>query len=113
MTSAMLKSLRTLLHQAITSPRGDSVAPIRVSKQIAKDLNDLLHQPLCSPDELAKREAGAKRLRTTREAHAKRLEELRKAPRAATKAPRAPAPVMVYFEKDRNARELARVKELL
>ena len=69
---------------------------------MAKGLNDLLDQPLCSPEELEKRRAGAKR-----------LAELRSRPKVATVVKREPAPVMVYFEKDRNARELVRVKEVL
>lgn len=98
----MFDSLRTMLHQAITSPRGDSIAPIRVTKAVAKGLNVILDQPLCSPEELEKRKEGARR-----------LAELRANPRAQTATKRAPAPVMVYFEKDRNARELERVKEVL
>lgn len=98
----MFDSLRTLLHKAITTPRGDSVAPIRLSKQVAQGLNELLDQPLCSPEELEKRRAGASL-----------LAELRSRPPEPAAAKRAPAPVMVYFEKDRNARELMQIKEVL
>jgi len=98
----MLDSIRTLLHQAITTPRGDSVAPIRVTKAVAKSLNLMLDEPLCSAAELDKRRAAAKR-----------LIELRRAPRVKAKSTRTPAPVMVYFEKDRNARELAKILEVL
>jgi glutaredoxin len=98
----MLDSLRTMLHQAITGTRGDSIAPIRVGKQVAKDLNEMLDKPLCSSEELEKRRAGARR-----------LAELRSRPAVVAEVKRAPAPVMIYFEKDRNTRELVRVRELL
>ncbi len=98
----MFNSLRTLLHKAITTPRGDTVGPVRLTKQVARGLNDLLDQPLCSPEELEKRQAAEKR-----------LAELRSRPPVHSTAKRSPSPVMIYFEKDRNARELVRIKEVL
>ena len=96
----MLDSIRTLLHKAITSPRGDSVAPIRLPKQVAKGINELLGEPLCSAEALEKRRAEEKA----------RIERLL---HPVTSARREPAPVVVYFEKDRNARELTRIGEVL
>jgi glutaredoxin len=95
----MFDALRARLHQAITSPKGESAS---ASRQVAQSLNDLLGQPLCSQEELERRRAGARK-----------LEELRSRPRPSAAAKREPAPVMVYFEKDRNARELIRIKEIL
>ncbi len=96
----MFDSIRTLLHKAISTPRGDSLAPIRLPKQMAKGLNELLGAPLCSPEELEKR-------RTEEKARIERILN----PAGSKK--HEPAPVVVYFEKDRNARELVRVNEVL
>jgi glutaredoxin len=96
----MFDSIRTLLHKAITTKAGDSLAPIRLPKQMAKGLNELLGEPLCSPEELEKRRVDEKA----------RVERILNPTGTTT---RAPAPVVVYFEKDRNARELVKVKEVL
>lgn len=103
----LVDSLRDSLYRALTTPRGDSFAPIRVQKDLARRLNTTLGSPLCSREESVKR----------REA-ARRLEELRRTAgpggaSAESATPREAAPVMVYFEKDRNVRELGRVEELL
>lgn len=97
----VVDSVRTLLHKALSSPALDSLGVVRVPKELARGVNDLLGRPLCSAEELASRRA----------AHL-RLAELRRGPRTVTVA-REPAPVTVYFEKDRNARELARIQEIL
>jgi glutaredoxin len=100
-TAAMLDAIRTTLFRAITTPRGDTFSPVRVQKDLARRLNVALGSPLCSADDLAKRRAAQARLAT-----------LRHAPRTPS-APKEAAPVMIYFEKDRNARELTRVREAL
>ena len=97
----MLDLLRTTLHAAITTPKLDGLAPVRVPKDLARRLNVTLGQPLCSKEELLRR----------REAKA-RLADLRHGG-GTTKIAREPAPVTVYFEKDRNARELERMCETL
>jgi glutaredoxin len=97
----IVDTLRAKLHLVITSPRGDTFAPLRVPKDLARRMNLALGSPLCSEGEVAKRRVAAEKLvalRNTRES----------APR-----PREAAPVMIYFEKDRNARELTRMEELL
>ena len=76
------------------------MAPIRLPKQVAKGLNELLGEPICSAETLEKRRAEEKA----------RIERLL---RPVTSARREPAPVIVYFEKDRNARELTRIGEVL
>ena len=96
--------VRTTLHRAITTPVGEGFAPVRIPKDLARRLNVTLGQPLCSTEQLATRRAADARLdglRATR-GQAKKVEAVKLA-----------APVMVYFEKDRNARELERVEELL
>jgi hypothetical protein len=103
----MLDVLRTTLHRVLVTPRGDSLGPLRVTKDLARRLNVTLGQPLCSPDDLATR-------RRARE----KLAELARTPaggssRAAEKSAAPAAPVKVYFEGDRNARELTKIRELL
>ncbi len=97
----MIDGVRTLLHRAITTPAGESLALVRVPKEIARTVNDLLGEPLCSPEELERRRAASRR-----------LDELRRAPKTSTKK-REAAPVMVYLEKDRNPRELQKIKDVL
>ncbi len=97
----MLDFLRTRLHTAITSPALDGFAPVRVPKDLARRLNATLGQPLCSTADLEKRRAAQAKLAALRNAG------------GTTKIAREPAPVTVYFEKDRNARELGRICETL
>ena len=102
----MLDAFRITLHRVLVTPRGDSVPPVRFTKDLARRLNLTLGQPICSADDLqARRRAQEK------------LDELRLVPRSvraqADKAPALTAPVKVYFEGDRNVRELTRIRELL
>jgi len=104
----MLDLVRTSLHRAITTPTGDRFFPVRVPKDLARRFNAMLGEPICSREELERRRAGRAK-----------LEELKKnggrspASAAVAAAPAVQAPVMIYFEKDRNARMLGRIKELL
>lgn len=103
---SLLDRVRTTAHQGLHSKVGDGLAPVRLSKDVLRRVNVLLGQPVCSADALAaRREAEARldSLRSARQAGA--------APVAAPKA-RVQAPVTIYFEKDRNPRELARIDEL-
>jgi len=97
----MLDALRHKLHQAITSPAGDQFAPIRIQKDLARRLNVLLGRPICSQEEAEQRRNAHVRLATLR------------TKKAVTPRQREAAPVLIYFEKDRNKRELDRVKETL
>jgi hypothetical protein len=101
----MLDIVRTSLHRAITTPIGDGFLPVRLQKDFARRVNVLLGEPLCSREELARRQAGRAK-----------LEELKKTggktPGLVVEA-QAQAPVMVYFEKDRNVRLLGRIQEAL
>jgi hypothetical protein len=98
----MLDLVRDALYRAITSPNGDSLAPVRIPKDLARRLNVSLGRPLAPREELAKRASARAR-----------LEELRRGGAAQARTPVAAAPVLVYFEKDRNVRELGRIEELL
>jgi len=102
----ILDLVRTSLHAAITTPKGDGFAPVRFPKGIARRLNITFGQPLCSADQLATRRAAEARL-------AKLRSDRLTGKAAPVTAAKVAAPVMVYFEKDRNARELGRVEELL
>jgi hypothetical protein len=97
----MPSRLRDALHRALVTPRGDGLAPIRVTKDLARRLNVTLGKPIASAEELAAREAAKAR-----------LAELRRTARPEGKRTLT-APVVVYFEKDRNVRELRRIEELL
>ncbi|HVY47290.1 MAG TPA: hypothetical protein VHB21_15485 [Minicystis sp.] len=97
----MLDGIKSVLHRAITTPAGDSLALVRVPKEIARTVNELAGSPLASRDELEKRKAAARR-----------LEELKRGPRKQDAA-RETAPVMVYLERDRNVRELQKIKDVL
>jgi hypothetical protein len=98
----MLTHVRSALHRAITTPRGDSLAPVRIPKDLARRLNVALGSPLAPRDELVRREQARAR-----------LAQLRHQTTPGTRTPREAAPVLVYFEKDRNVRELVRIEELL
>ena len=97
----MFDPIRTRLHKLITTRAGDGFAPVRVPKILARRMNMFLGMPLCSAEDLEKRRAAQKR-----------LAELRSGGEARP-LKRDPAPVTVYFEKDRNLRMLARIEEAL
>jgi glutaredoxin len=97
----MLDTLRHTLHSIIETPRGDSLSAVRVPKLLARRLNDFLGSPICSTEELARRRAAVAKLASLR---GKQQQE---------RLAREAAPVIVYFEKDRNQRLIERVRELL
>jgi hypothetical protein len=97
----MLDPLRTGLHKIITTPVGDGFLPFRVPKVVARRVNMFFGSPLCSAEDLQKRRAAHKRLRELRAGGTSRPLQ------------REPAPVIVYFEKDRNQRLLSRIEETL
>ena len=103
----MLDLVRTSIHRAITTPLGDRFLPVRVPKDLARRVNAMFGDPICSQQELERRRAGRAK-----------LEELKNnggkpAPGQEATVAKEQAPVMIYFEKDRNARLLGRMKELL
>lgn len=110
----MLDLVRTSLHAAITTPVGDRFFPIRVPKDLARRVNTLLGDPLCSKTELDRRRAGLAKLEELKRTPLRSQERSQSAAASTTPAPSgAQAPVMVYFEKDRNARMLGRIREAL
>ncbi len=106
----MLDRVRTSLHRALNTPAapaGDRFLPVRLTKDLARRVNMVLGEPICSAAELERRRGGAERL-------AKLRRDAKGGPDAAA-APvaREAAPVIVYFEKDRNVRLFGRIKEAL
>lgn len=87
--------VRVLVDSALSSPRGDRFAPVRVARQVLGTVNDVAGRPFCSEEELARR-------RARREA----------AGVAGGMAEREAAPVMVYFD-GQDHRTLRKVEELL
>lgn len=104
----MFDIVRTSLHRAITTPVGDRFLPVRLPKDLARRMNAMLGEPLCSKGELVRRRAGRARLEELKKAGGKSVSSATTAA-----APRVQAPVMIYFEKDRNARMLGRIQEAL
>jgi hypothetical protein len=113
LTPPMLDAVKDALYRAITSPKGDALAPIRLPKDLARRLNATLGSPLAPMKELARRKDALGRLAALRDArngngvvaHVPAAETSQAKPDA--------APVMVYFEKDRGVRELSRIEEAL
>lgn len=100
----MLDRLKSTLHRAITTKRGDSLLPIRVGKDIARRVNYTFGEVLGSAETLEKRRIARERLTDLRANHSEAK---------ATPKERVQAPVTIYHEGVRNARILARVEELL
>jgi len=99
----MFETVRGALHWAITTELGDSLWAIRTPKSVARRIHTMLGEPLRP----APRAEGPGAAATTAPPVPARSVE----PPAPVR--RAAAPVMVYHEKDRNARELARIREVL
>jgi hypothetical protein len=98
----MPSRIRDALYRAIASPRGDSIAPLRITKDLARQLNDMIGTPLATREELEARAVARARLLELRSGTAKGAGE-----------PTDPAPVFLYFETGRNVRELTRMEEVL
>ena len=100
----MFDRVRTGLHRLITTPLGDGLSVVRFPKDIARRVNMTLGDPLCSAAELERRRAGQEKLASLRSGT---LKEEAAAP------VRIAAPITIYFEKDRNARLLGRIRDTL
>ena len=53
----LLRQSRTLLYRVLTSERGDRLPPLRWTRHVLAFCNDLAGRPLCSEQELDRREA--------------------------------------------------------
>jgi hypothetical protein len=110
MLTSTLTNLRESLYQAITSPRGDGLAAVRIPKDLARRLNVALGKPLATREELEKRERARERLRALQEQPT--AAAAGDTPTATASAAQG-APIVIYFEKDRNVRALQRIEEIL
>lgn len=106
----ILDRVRVGAHRAVTTTLGDAVAPVRLSKDLLRRANVVLGQPLCSAETLEVRRAAEAKLAALRQSRGSR--EAAPAAAVVAKAPRIQAPVTIYFERDRNVRELTRLQEL-
>jgi glutaredoxin len=97
----MMDRLADSLHKVLSSKTLESVSLVRVPRDMARRLNRLVGSPVAPLSELEKRRAAAQKLAELRSQGGEE------------KAAAVVAPVVVYIEKDRNERELGRVKELL
>ncbi|MBX3185423.1 MAG: hypothetical protein KF819_00345 [Labilithrix sp.] len=101
----MLNLVRTSLHRVLVTKVGDGFLPVRFPKDLARRVNVVLGEPICSREEIERRRDARERLAELRrtEGRGDRVSSM----------PREAAPVMIYFEKDRNARMLGRIQETL
>lgn len=101
---AMFDIVRTSLHRVITTPAGDRFLPVRLPKDLARRVNVMLGEPLCSQTELDRRRAGRAKLEALKHGDAKAS--------ATANASAEQAPVLIYFE-GRSARNIGRICEML
>lgn len=84
--------LRTTVHDALASPRGDRYRPVKLLREVLGTANDLVGRPFCTQAELdERRQAGG---------------------RQAAAVKREPAPVMLYFD-GKDHRSKKKIEELL
>jgi hypothetical protein len=108
----MLDLVRTSLHRVITTNTGDRFLPIRLPKDLARRVNYVLGEPLCSKSELDRRRAGRAKLEELKNG-TRSTEGAAAGAGAQEQAKTGQAPVMIYFERERNARILGRIQEAL
>jgi glutaredoxin-related protein len=90
--SRVTDRLRTSVHEALTSTRGDQLRPLKLVREVLGTANDLAGRPFCSQAELdERREAG----------HGPAAPVVREA-----------APVMLYFD-GKDHRTKKKIEELL
>jgi glutaredoxin len=92
MLNRVTDRLRTRVHDALSSTRGEALAPLRILREALGTANDLVGRPFCSQAELDERR------------HESRP--------AATAGKREAAPVMLYFD-GKDHRTKKKIEELL
>ena len=101
----LLRHGRVLLHGVLASERGDRLPPLRWMRHALSFCNDLTGRPLCSEEELARREA-------ERAAIAAEVAAGRNGKGAApAPARREPAPVVLYIT-DQDQRTKKKIEEI-
>jgi glutaredoxin-related protein len=98
---SLLDSLKHGVHTALTTGRGDSLLPLRVSKDLGRRLNVAFGKPIASREELASRKAARDELARLRAAG------------GSAKIEKEAAPVFVYFMKNKNVDALAKIERTL
>ena len=101
----VLRRGRVLLHGVLSSEKGDRLPPLRWTRHALSFVNDLAGRPLCSADELARREA--ERVALTTEVAAAATGKP-----SATPARREAAPVILYIT-DQDMRTKKKLEEIL
>jgi glutaredoxin len=90
--------VRVLVHDVLSSEKRDRWKPAKALREVLGTANDLAGRPFCSEEELARRRERARAAAPAGATHAR--------------APREPAPVMLYFDgKDHRTRK--KMEELL
>ncbi|MCS6914861.1 MAG: glutaredoxin [Myxococcales bacterium] len=102
MGADLLRRTRILLHGLLTSERGNSLQPVRALRSAVSLLNDLAGRPLCSAEEIRRREQEI----------AEAEQALRQRGTTQQGAHREVAPVVVYTS-EQDQRTPRRIAELL
>jgi len=101
----LLRQGRVLLHDVLASERGDRLPPLRWMRHALSFCNDLAGRPLCSEQELDRRQ-------TERAAIAAEVAAQRAGKGQPTPARREPAPVVLYVT-DQDMRTKKKLEEVL
>lgn len=110
----MLDRVRSSLHAAITSSKGDGFVGLRVPRDLARRVNMVLGEPLCSEAEMLRRRNAREKLESLRNGRAPAPSAVETgSAKTNSRTETEAAPVMIYFEKDRGARFLGRIQEML
>jgi glutaredoxin len=102
----VLRRGRVLLHGVLASEKGDRLPPLRWTRHALSFVNDLAGRPLCSEEELARREAEKSALAAEVAAVAAGTAS------AAAPARREAAPVILYTT-DQDMRTKKKIEEIL
>ena len=102
----VLRRGRVLLHGVLASEKGDRLPPLRWTRQALSFVNDLAGRPLCSQDELLRRDAEHAALN----AEVAAVREGKKSPVAPAR--REAAPVILYIT-DQDMRTKKKLEEIL
>jgi glutaredoxin-related protein len=105
-TEDVVRRGRVLLHGVLSSAKGDRLPPLRWTRRALSFCNDLAGRPLCSEDELRRREAE----RAAYAAEAAAGPAAKHGP--AAPARREPAPVVLYIT-DQDMRTKKKLEEIL
>ncbi len=95
MLTQVSDKIRVLVYEALSSSKGNELAPVRLLREVLGTANDLAGRPFCPEEELRERRQGPPA-----------------AAAAGAPASKEPAPVMVYFD-GKDHRTKKKLEELL